>query len=123
MVLIMEERKEYWIKLFIKKCTSLNNSQEQLDFFFVWCSKTYNVTDSYLLDLKNRYTVDEYINRLIPVIDQYFSIDDLKKIIKFYSTEYGKKLVNYNFLQEIGKIGVDMNIQIEQDFAMGNNKE
>jgi len=118
----MDERKEYWIRLFVKKCTVLSKSQEQLDFYFKWCSQTYNVTDSYLSDLKKKHTVDEYINRLIPIIDKYFSIDELKEIIKFYSTEAGKKLIDHNFLQELEKIGVNMNMQIEQDFAMGNNK-
>jgi len=118
----MDERKEYWIRLFIKKCTALNSSKEQLDFYFKWCEQTYNVTDTYLLDLKKKHTIDEYINRLVPVVDKYFSIDDLKEVVKFYSTKAGKKLINYNFLQEIGKVGSDINMQIEQEFAMGNNK-
>ena len=29
----MDERKEYWINLFIKKCVSLNNHEEQIKFF------------------------------------------------------------------------------------------
>ena len=118
----MEERKKYWIKLFIKKCTCLDNIQVQLDAVFEWCSQTYNVSNLYLSDLKKKYTVDEYINRLIPIIDKYFSIHDIKKIIQFYSTDTGKKLISYNFLNELSITGLNMNMQIEQDFAMGNNK-
>ena len=47
---------------------------------------------------------------------------DIALFIKFYSTKAGKKLIDYNFLQEIGEVGTNMNMQIEQDFAMGNNK-
>ena len=118
----MEERKEYWIRIFIKKCISLNNFQEHLDFYFKWCSNTYNVSEGYLEDLKKKYTIDDYINRLIPIMDKYFSIKDLKEIIKFYSTDIGKKLLDYSFSQEMGKVGASMNMQIEKDFAMGNNK-
>ena len=116
----MEEQKEYWIRIFIKKCTSLHNSQEQLDFYFKWCEHTYNVSEDYLTELKKKYTVVEYINRLIPTIDKYFSVEELKEIIKFYSTNVGKRLLDYNFLQDIGKVGSSINMQIEQDFAMGN---
>ena len=119
----MENKKEIWIKIFIKKCTSLDSFQEQLNFYFKIYEQTYNVSENYLTNLKQKYTIDDYINRLIPIIDKYFSIEDLKEIIKFYSTDAGKKVLNYNFLQDMGKVGVDMNVQIEQDFALGNNKK
>ena len=120
---MIEERKEYWIKIFIKKCTSLHNVQEQLDFYFKWCEHTYNVSEEYSIKLKNKFTTDDYINRLIPIIDKYFSIEELKEMIKFYSTDIGKKILNYDFLQDVGKIEIDINTQIEQEFALGNNKK
>ena len=118
----MDERKEYWIRIFIKKCTYLNTFQEQLDFYFKWCSNTYNVSDEYLEELKEKYTIDDYTNRLISTMDKHFSIEDLKEIIKFYSTSAGKKILDYSFLQDVGKVGLSMSMQIEKDFAMGNNR-
>lgn len=118
----MADNKDFWIKLFIKKCTRLSSSREQLNAFFEWCEKTYNVSDSYLSDLKEKHTIEEYTNKLIPVIDQYFTIEDIKEILKFYSTDVGKKMLDLKFLRDIGKVGVDMNMDIEQDFARGHNK-
>jgi len=109
--------------LFIKKCTRLSISRKQLSVFFEWCEKTYNVSDSCLADLKEKHTIEEYINRLIPVISQYFTREDIKEILKFYSTDVGKKMLDLNFLRDIGKVGIDMNMDIEQDFARGHNKD
>ena len=118
----MDKQKEYLIKIFIKKCTTLSNSQEHLDFFFNWCEQTYNVSEECLLKMKEKYTVNKYISRFIPVIDKHFTVEELKGIIKFYSTNMGKKLLNYNFLQDIGGVGIEMNKEIEQKFVLGNNK-
>jgi len=119
----MDGRKEYWIKLFIKKCVSLNNQKEQIKFFIEWCGKTYNVSGDPLEKLREKYTIDDYISRLIPIIDKYFTIEDLKESIKFYSTEAGKKLLDYHFLKDMGKVGKDMGEDIEQDFTRVYKKE
>lgn len=119
----MDDQKEYWIKLFFKKCTSLQKIQEQIDGYIEWCDSSYSVTESYLEDLKNKYTIDDYINRLVPVIDKHLTIDDLKELVKFYSTETGKKLTHYKFLEDIGKVGSEINMDIEKDFAMGHKRK
>jgi hypothetical protein len=121
----MEERKKYWIKLFIKKCISLNNYKEQTNFFIEWCSQAYDVPEDLLSELKKKYTIDDYINKLIPIIDKYFTIEDLKESIKFYSKGAGKKILDHNFLQDIGKVEKDTSMDIEKDFAKtkGNNND
>lgn len=118
----MENQKEYWAKLFIKKCTILSDSQNQIDDFIDMCNKSYTISENYLERIKKKYTTDDYISRLIPVIVKHFDIEDLKEIIKFYSTEVGKKLLNYKFLEDIGGVGATMNIDIEKDFAAAHNK-
>jgi len=113
----MNEQKEYWIRLFIKKCIFLDNYEKQMFFFIEWCGKTYNVPEDRFEDLKKKYTIDDYIDRLVPIIDKYFTIDDLKASIKFYSSEAGKKILNYHFLQDTGKVGKEMGEDIESEFA------
>ncbi len=119
----MDERKEYWIRLFIKKCIFLNSYDEQIKFFIEWCNGTYSVSEDLLKELKKKYTIDDCIDRLIPVIDKYFTIEDLKESIKFFSTDAGKKLIDYSFLQNIGKVSKDMGEDIEQDFTIGHKKQ
>ena len=60
---------------------------------------------------------------LIPVIDKYFSRDELKEAIRFYSTNIGRKLLNNVFLQDLGKVGSNIETIIEQDFSQYKNKE
>ncbi|MDO8580962.1 MAG: DUF2059 domain-containing protein [Candidatus Omnitrophota bacterium] len=37
--------------------------------------------------------VDEVIKQLIPVYDQYYTVEDLKKLIEFYSSPTGQKVI------------------------------
>jgi hypothetical protein len=43
--------------------------------------------------IKERFKIDEVIDRLIPLYDKYFTAEDLKFYIDFYSSEKGKKLI------------------------------
>ena len=113
----MDERKEYWIKLFIKKCLYLNSYEEEIRLFTEWCSKTYNVSEDIFKELKEKYTIEDYIRRLIPILDKHFTVEELKESIKFYSTNVGKKLVSCHFLQDIGKVRKEIGEDIEKDFS------
>lgn len=42
----------------------------------------------------DRIKVDEIIERLIPLYDKYFTVEDLKEYINFYSSPGGQKLVS-----------------------------
>jgi hypothetical protein len=113
----MDEQKEYWIRLFIKRCLSLDNYEKQRHLFIEWCGKTYNVSDGIFEDLKKKYTIKNYIDRLVPVIDKYFTLEDLKASIRFYSSDAGKKILDYQFSQDMGEVGKDIGEEIEKDFA------
>ena len=39
-------------------------------------------------------SVDEMLNRLVPIYNKYLSAEDIKEIIKFYESPLGKKTVN-----------------------------
>ena len=118
----MDERKKNWIDMFIKKCMLLKDSKEKLNFYLEWCRNTYNIPEEKLKELEEKYTIQIYIYKMIPVIDKHFSIEDLKKIIKFYSTTAGRKLLNHSFLKDIGKVGNELEIQMEQEFSLNHKK-
>jgi len=118
---LISERKKYLIKIFLKKCTAQNISKEYIEFYFKLCENTYpNVSSEKLEEFKKKFTLEEYTDRLIPVIDEYFSIEDLQGIIKFYSSDMGKKMLDTMFLQKVGEIGNNLVSQIEQEFALNN---
>ena len=113
----MNEQKEYWVRLFIKKCISLDSLEKQMHLFIEWCEKTYGCKE----DLKKKYTIDSYINRFVPIVDKHFTIDDLKASIKFYSSDAGKKILAHHFSEDIEAINKDIGEEIEKSFAKNDN--
>ena len=102
------ERKKYLIEIFLKKCSFQDMNKNNINFYFELYNNTYNVKKEKLEELKNKFNLDEYINRIIPIIDKVFSIEELKEIIKFYSSPTGSKLISRSFIDEAGKVGKNM---------------
>jgi len=119
---MIAKRKEYITKIFLKKCSFRSVNKDHLDLKFKWCENTFNVSKEKIEDLKKIYTLDEYIKRIIPIIDKYFSIEDLQSLIEFYSSDVGKKILDPLFLKEIGEVGIDMGEQLEREFILNSKK-
>lgn len=118
----MNKQKEYLINIFFKRCVLLEPFEKHLKFYFEWCGQTYNISDNNLSELKKKFTIEEYKSRLVPIIDKHFSIDDLQNAIKFYSSDTGKKMLSSVFMEDIGRIGSNMEAQLEQEFSINNKK-
>jgi hypothetical protein len=43
---------------------------------------------------KSKLDIDGFVNLFIPIYDRHFSHDDIKKLIQFYESPIGKKLLN-----------------------------
>jgi len=119
----MDSRKEYLIKIFIKKCTIQSINKEHMKIKFRWCEETFGVPKEISERIKKKYTSDDYINKIIPIVDKYFSIEDLKALIQFYSSDVGKKMLDPRMLREIGIAGADMDARLEKEFALYDNKK
>lgn len=118
----MTERKEYLIQLFIKRCTLQSTNNAHILFSFKLFSNTYNIPSEKLVELEKRYTLEKYIERIVPLIDKQFTEEELQEAIKFYSSPIGRKLIDRNFLTKIGKVGTKMFAEIEQEFALSNQE-
>jgi hypothetical protein len=57
--------------------------------------------------IKSKLEVDSFVDLFIPVYDRHFSHDDIKKLIQFYESPIGKKLLDLTPLiaQESYRIG------------------
>jgi len=119
---MISDKKKYLTRVFISKCTTQNINKAHIEFCFKLCENTYNISPEKIKILKKQFTLNEYIERVIPVIDKYFTIEELQSIIKFYSTGAGKKMLGYAFLKEVGEVMNNMTTQIEQKCALNNNK-
>lgn len=119
---MVDPRKDYLIRIFLKKCTVQNINKKYLDFYFKLCNNTYNITEEKIKELKDKFTPEEYIKRVIPIIDKHFTIEELKGIMKFYSSKSGMKLLDAIISKDIDDVGKNMFAQIEQEFSLNSKK-
>lgn len=115
---MISERKKYIIKLFLKRCTNQNIMKTHLKFSFELMEEAYKISKENLLELRKKYNIDDYIERLTPLIDEQFTIEEMQEAIKFFSSGIGRKISDPNFLHKIGKVGSKMTAEIEQEFAL-----
>ena len=117
----MNKRKEYLIYLFIKKANLYRIISQSIDFSFKLLKNTYPlVTDKQIEELRKKFSIESYIERITPLIDKQFSEDELNTIISFYSSSVGKKLFAPEFLSKIDSLGNTLFAEVEQDFALKN---
>ena len=89
----MTPRKEYLIQLYLKRGTVQSINAAHIDFSFQLFSNTYNVPPEKLEELRKRYTVEQLSEKLIPLIDEQFTEEELWEIIQFYSSPAGQKIM------------------------------
>jgi hypothetical protein len=67
--------------------------------------------------LKSKLDIDSFVNLLIPLYDKYFSHDDIKKLIQFYESPIGKKLLSVTPLitKEASRIGEEWGERLALD--------
>jgi len=114
------ERKKYVIKLFLQRCTNLYIMKSHLKFSLELMGQRFNVPEKKITELKDKYTLDDYIERVTPVINEQFTIEEMQEAIKFFSSGVGKKMLDHNFLSKVGKIGNEMILQAETDFSIAH---
>jgi hypothetical protein len=119
---MVSERKKYIIKLFLKRCSVQNVMKAHLKISLELMENTYKVSDSALKELRKEYSLDRYIERIIPILDSQFSIDELQEAIRFYSSGVGRKMLDPKFLGEIDKEGLKMDSDIAQEFSIAHER-
>ncbi|MEI7998438.1 MAG: DUF2059 domain-containing protein [Candidatus Omnitrophota bacterium] len=58
--------------------------------------------------IRERFKIDEIIERLIPLYDKHFTSEDLKVYIDFYSSEHGQKL--FSGIREVMKESITIGV-------------
>ena len=82
-----------------------------------------NILPEDLKKLREKYTIEEYIRRLTPIIDEMFTIEEMEEIVKFYTIGVGRKIFDPDFLQKVGKIGKNIFLEMESDYLRANAKK
>ena len=117
---VISERKKYIIHLFLKRCTDQNIMKSHIEFSLKLMEQRYDISEEKLLELQSKYNLDDYIERLLPYVDKQFTIEEMQTAIKFFSSGVGKKMLDKQFLSEIGKVGNNMVSQAEREFAIND---
>ena len=120
---MISERKKYIIKLFLKRCAVQNVMKAHLKVSLGLIESSYKVSDSILQELREEYSLNSYIEKITPIIDTQFSIEEMQEAIKFYSSGVGRKILDPKFLEKIGKEGFKMDKEIAQKFALAHEKK
>jgi len=112
-----DPQQDYLAIIFLKVSSLRSLLKKSLDFSFNLLSNTYpNIPSEELQELKQKYSVDEYISRVVPIITSQFTTDELKKLISFYGNGLGKKLIETDFGDKMKKVGDDLFSEMRDKF-------
>lgn len=54
-----------------------------------------HLPDEYRNEITDKFSGKEYLKKLVPIYDKYFSTEEIEKLISFYNSDVGRKFVNY----------------------------
>ena len=107
-------KKEYFIKVFLQRAKYDVIFQSFFDFNFnILKSNFTHVPEQEMEKIKKEYDANEYFARAFPIIDKRFTEEELSKIVDFYSSPAGKKVVNIDFGKEMAIISKGMFDEIQ----------
>lgn len=112
---MIDKQKEYFIRLFLKITKLEEEIESSISFFILMISKSYNLSENIIKDVKDKFTKEEYIKKIIPVIDNQFSIEEIKTIINFYGSSVGRKILDKNYTQIMKSVGDDFMAKIQDE--------
>jgi hypothetical protein len=115
---MITERKKYLIELFVKKCTVLDVIKSHMAFHINLIEKSYNANTEDIERIREYCSINNYILKISPIIDETFTEAELEESIKFFSKGAGKKMIDPSFLLKVGKISENIILEAEQEFIL-----
>jgi len=119
---MISERKKYIAKILLKKSSVYKIMKSNLEFSISVIGEHFHIPKDKLLEIKKKFSVDKYIERLFPFLDKQFTIEDMQEAIKFYSSDVGIKISDPIFLDKINGVGAKIELEIEQEIALENDR-
>ena len=127
----MEPKKEYLAKRFCKLSRHEHTIKSVLDSNLSMLKGDYGkVSEKEFNQIKAKYNIDEYNKRIMPIMDETFSEEEIIQLNEFFSTDPGRKLSDFTFINKLGEqvkeIIKDADIElsgIQQRIINGKKKE
>jgi len=97
----MTEKKRYLIEVFLKS----SKQQKLLEDSFIrnemWLMSLFpSINPEEIKEKIKDFNVEKCIEEIYDIIDKYFTEEDLQKIVDFYCSVSGKKLVLEDFMKD-----------------------
>lgn len=96
--------------------------KSHIDFSISLIGQHFDIPEPSLLKVKEKFSIDNYIERILPFLDEQFTIEEMQEVIKFYSSEVGQKISDPIFLSKINEISSKIELEIEQELALENGR-
>jgi uncharacterized protein len=85
----------------------------------IYKQQKFNIPESYWNSLEKEFmdvSINDLTDMILPIYKKYYSKDDLIKLIEFYQTPVGKKLIETqpSIAKELLQVGADWGSQIDQ---------
>lgn len=115
----ISEKKRYLIETFIKRSKHDKTIRETLDFSYLILRERYpSIDDQKFAEIKKQHSLEEYVQKAIPIISQQFSEDELIELIHFHESNLGKKTSDISFLTQLIKISEEIINEAEQKLSI-----
>ncbi len=96
-----EEEKISLIKLLFKKMGEEDAFNKNIDIF---SKMFYGIKDIDIIEkVKKDFNFNKYCERIVPLFDEEFSIEEIRHLMAFFSSKAGKKIVEGNHLKKVAK--------------------
>ena len=111
---MISPRKKYLIKIFLKKTRYGDLYDYAFGCQFELLKHKYSfIPSKELEELKESYNSDKYFDKIVPIVDTYFTEEELKEIVDFYMSPAGAKTMNKVMALEVSKIAQQIIVEIE----------
>ena len=120
----MTPKKEYLSKRFCKLSRHEHTIKSILDSNFSMLKGDYGkVTDEDFDKIKAKYNIDEYNKRILPIMDDEFTEEEILQLNEFFSTSPGKKLSSFTFINKLGNQIKEIMEDADRDLSKKQQEE
>lgn len=120
----MNKKKEYYIKIFLKKSKYNIVIKNAINYRMQIIYTEYKKLNNIQIEKIQKDTYDEYIKEIIKLFDKKFNLNEIKKLIDFFSSDIGKKLSSKELSKEFDEIMEKTMIKVDNlMYSKGKHNE
>ena len=112
----MNKRKRYLFEILLKNSGQYDCFKEILSSYLLALSaKHAGIPEDKLLLIIKKFDIEFLCESIFSIYDKVFSVEEIEKLIDFYNSKIGKKLVSKSFVQQFSEVLKNVINQIEKE--------